>query len=441
MIISRLFCLVSILLLLISAGCGSKKTTVTGEPVLHQALPKVAAGEVKPAASPQRLPLQEKEPVAPVPEIVKKEEAKPANVIGCLLPLSGRYAEYGNKSLDAILLAAGIFNPQKKTPWKIVVQDSSGIPENTRAAVAHLADKEKVIAIVAVAAAADAADAAQEAELRKVPLILIAAREGLTDKTGYVFQHFLTATQQASALAKYALDDMNAGVYAILYPRDDYGQEMVKAFRMEAEKTGGKVERAISYGKNQTDFTEEINKVSGYAISAAKAAAAAGKAESKTKVAVDFEALFIPDSDLRVKMIASQLAFYDIKGIRLLGTSLWNSPDLLKKNVEPLEGAVFVDSFFTGSFYPETNDFMDIYYTSYRREPENIEALAYDTTAIVISVLEDYRIGTREQFAEALRKVENYQGVTGRISFGADGVARKTPFIIKVINGKLQQVK
>ncbi|HOW57931.1 MAG TPA: penicillin-binding protein activator, partial [Smithellaceae bacterium] len=328
-----------------------------------------------------------------------------------------------------------------KTPWKIVVQDSSGIPENTRAAVAHLADKEKVIAIVAVAAAADAADAAQEAELRKVPLILIAAREGLTDKTGYVFQHFLTATQQASALAKYALDDMNAGVYAILYPRDDYGQEMVKAFRMEAEKTGGKVERAISYGKNQTDFTEEINKVSGYAISAAKAAAAAGKAESKTKVAVDFEALFIPDSDLRVKMIASQLAFYDIKGIRLLGTSLWNSPDLLKKNVEPLEGAVFVDSFFTGSFYPETNDFMDIYYTSYRREPENIEALAYDTTAIVISVLEDYRIGTREQFAEALRKVENYQGVTGRISFGADGVARKTPFIIKVINGKLQQVK
>ncbi|HOW58040.1 MAG TPA: hypothetical protein PKZ12_08550, partial [Smithellaceae bacterium] len=104
MIISRLFCLVSILLLLISAGCGSKKTTVTGEPVLHQALPKVAAGEVKPAASPQRLPLQEKEPVAPVPEIVKKEEAKPANVIGCLLPLSGRYAEYGNKSLDAILL-------------------------------------------------------------------------------------------------------------------------------------------------------------------------------------------------------------------------------------------------------------------------------------------------------------------------------------------------
>jgi len=436
---SRLFCMISILLLLVSSGCSSKKTTVAGEPVVQKAVPKVEVKDIKPETIPLA-PLKEKQDIAPIPEVVKKEEAPLNNVIGCLLPLSGRYAEYGSKSLDAILLAAGIFNPQKKVPWKIVIRDSGGIPENTRAAVADLAEKEKVIAIVAVAGATDAADAAQEAELRKVPLILIAAREGLTATTNYVFQHFLTATQQARALVKYALNDMNCGIHAILYPKDDYGQEMVKVFRMEADKIGGKVERAISYGKNQTDFTEEINKVSGYAISAAKAAAA-GKTESKTKIAVDFEALFIPDSDVRVKMIASQLAFYDVKGIHLLGTSLWNSPDLLKKNVEPLEGAVFVDSFFTGSFYPETNDFMDIYYTSYRREPENIEALAYDTAGIVISVLEDYRIGTREQFAEALRKVENYQGVTGRVSFGEDGVAQKTPFIIKVINGKLRQVK
>jgi len=67
--------------------------------------------------------------------------------------------------------------------------------------------------------------------------------------------------------------------------------------------------------------------------------------ESKGRWSADFEALFIPDSSLRVKMIASQLAFYDVKAVQLIGTSLWHSSDLLKKGAEYLEGAVFPDTF------------------------------------------------------------------------------------------------
>jgi ABC-type branched-subunit amino acid transport system substrate-binding protein len=140
-------------------------------------------------------------------------------------------------------------------------------------------------------------------------------------------------------------------------------------------------------------------------------------------------------------MIASQLAFYDVKGIQLLGTSLWNSPDLLKKGAECLEGAVFADSFFVNGSYPETNDFVDIYYTAYSREPENIEALSYDTMGMIISVLEDKNIQTREQFITGLQQVENYKGATGNTSFSGDRVARKTAFILKVKDGKLEQVK
>jgi ABC-type branched-subunit amino acid transport system substrate-binding protein len=50
-------------------------------------------------------------------------------------------------------------------------------------------------------------------------------------------------------------------------------------------------------------------------------------------------------------------------------------------------------------------------------------------------------IKTRGQFAAALKKVEVYEGVTGKISFGSDRVAQKTPFILKVKKGKLEQVK
>jgi ABC-type branched-subunit amino acid transport system substrate-binding protein len=236
------------------------------------------------------------------------------------------------------------------------------------------------------------------------------------------------------------MDSLNCATISILYPKDDYGTEMVKYFRTEIAPLGGKVLRAVPYNKIQTDFTEEIDKVTNYAIRAEKKAHAE-KTEMKVPVSLGFDAMFIPDSYRRVKMITSQLEFYDIKGIKLLGTSLWNSPELLKKNPEYLEGAVFVDSFFVNSFYPEANDFVDIYYAAYSREPESIEALAYDTAGIMISVLERKDVQSREQFVSGLRRVGNYKGATGNISFAEDRLARKTAFIIRVKNGKLEQVR
>jgi ABC-type branched-subunit amino acid transport system substrate-binding protein len=362
------------------------------------------------------------------------------NAIGCVLPLSGRYGDYGSKALDAILFAAGVFDEKNKTPWKIVAEDSRGLPGGVKTAVARLAKTGNVIAIIAVTGTRESLDAAREAANSKVPLIMITSKEGIASGSEYVFQHFLTPSQQVKALVKYALDDLNCAIFSILYPKDDYGAEMAKIFRAEADRIGSKVERAIPFSKTQTDFTEEINKVINNGVNTAKKANT-NKPETKVQVPIDFEALFIPDSYQRVKMIASQLAFYDVKGFPLLGTSLWNSPNLLRKDAECLEGAVFADSFFVNGFSPETNDFVDIYYTAYSREPENIEALAYDTMGMIISVLGDKTISTRKQFMAGLQQVKNYKGATGNPSFFEDRVSRQTAFTLQAKEGKPQQGK
>ncbi|PKN75301.1 MAG: hypothetical protein CVU52_06105 [Deltaproteobacteria bacterium HGW-Deltaproteobacteria-10] len=359
------------------------------------------------------------------------------SAIGCVLPLSGRYGDYGSKALDAILLAAGMFDEKNKTRWKIIAEDSRGIPQRARDAVARLAKKDNVMAIIVVAGTLEAVEVAQEAGKWKMPVILITPKEGVTSANDYVFQHFLTSSQQINALVKYALDDLNCAIFSILYPKDDYGVEMANNFRAQANSLGGKIESAIGYGKTQTDFTEEIKRATRNTVSAPKKAGA----HNQAAVSVDFEAIFIPDSYSRVKMIVSQLAFHDVKGIPLLGTSLWNSPDLLRKDAEYLEGSVFTDSFFVNGFYPETNDFVDIFYTAYSREPENIEALSYDTMGMIISVLKDKYILTREQFIAGLQQIKNYQGATGSTSFLPGRVSRKAAFILKIKGGKLVQVK
>ncbi len=432
--INRILDNLSILLLVVLFMSCARTSLVLEKPV--QPPPAVETKTQVDIPPPQEKP-KEVEPPVFKPLLGKVDSYK----IGCVLPLSGSYATEGSKALDAILLAAGTFDPTSKTQWKLIAADSSGMPEGAKEAIAHLANDENVMAIVAVAGALEATEAALEAEKWKVPLVLITSKEGVTAGNYYVFQHFLTPTQQIRALTKYALDNLNVAIFSVLYPRDSYGVEMVKILREEAQKIGGKVEKAVPYSKAQTDFTEEIIKVTGKKLSSPDKVNPRKKSDTKHGLSVNFEALFIPDSYLRVKMIAEQLAFYDVRGINLLGTNLWNSPELLKKGAEYLEGAVFADSFFTSSYYPETNNFVDAYYSAYSREPEYVEALAYDSAGMIFKVLEKNDVQTRRDFASVLIQLDNYKGVTGVTSFDADRVSQKVAFILKVKNGKLEQVK
>lgn len=138
-------------------------------------------------------------------------------------------------------------------------------------------------------------------------------------------------------------------------------------------------------------------------------------------------------------MITSQLDFYKFKGFLLAGTSLWNSPNLLKNSAGYLEGSVFVDSFFKDALYAKTRDFVDLFFTIYEREPENIEALAFDTAGMIFSVLGNANIKTRQEFSSALAKIGIYNGATGIIYFDSNRVAQKTPFIITIKDGKFEQ--
>jgi branched-chain amino acid transport system substrate-binding protein len=442
----RLWAAISIVFLFVFLmGC-AKESLITKKSVAEPEMKTVEKPVPSPQAkspemkSPEVKPAERKTPEIKPLVIVPPSRPVNRNTVGCIFPLTGRFTDEGSKALDAVLLATGTFNQRSPSPWKIVVADSGETPEGIKDAVAYLAGEANVMAIVAIAGTTEATVAAREAQKRQVPLILIAPKEGVTEMGEYVFQHFLTPTQQIEALTKYAQETLNVAIFSILYPQDDYGEEMVRLFRRGVQKKGGKVVKAIPYNKTQTDFTEQIKKLTGNKIGASEKVYATTE-ESKKILSVDFEALFIPDSYVRVKMIAAQLAFCDVKGVKLLGTSLWQSSDLRKKGAEYLEGAVFADSFFVNGFLPETNDFVDVYYSAYSREPGNIDALSYDTMEMVLGVLEDQQIKTRAEFMQALLAVERFRGVTGSISFGGNRVAQKDAFILRVQNGKIEQVR
>lgn len=356
--------------------------------------------------------------------------------LGCILPLSGSHAAYGDRALDAVLLAAGVFSA-KETPLRILIEDSLSEPAVAGAAVGKLF-RAGASCILGPLGSQEALEAAKEAQRLKIPILPLTQREGIAGIGDYVFRNFLTAALQVRTVVRYAQAELGLRRFAVLYPDDPYGREMARLFREEVRRSGGEIGKERSYRADQIDFGREIQALGGVTPVGPGDGVVA---EAPPKAAPDFEALFIPDSHVRVAMIVPQLAYYDLAGIRLLGTSGWDSPELLKINPKHLQGAVFVNGFFANSFRPEVNDFLEDFYTAYGREPDAMEALVFDAASMAVKALLQNRAGGREGLRDGLAQMKDYPGVTGRTTFPASRDAEKDLFVLTVRDGRIIQVK
>jgi branched-chain amino acid transport system substrate-binding protein len=232
------------------------------------------------------------------------------------------------------------------------------------------------------------------------------------------------------------------GTFAILYPENKLGQDMADLFTREVERRGGHIAAAQSYAEDATDFGRQIKLLKGENPDEPEPPAPPGGAASteKEKPSLGFDALFIPDYADRVGLIAPQLAFYGIEGLPLLGINGWNSPDLIRLAGRYVEGAVFVDGFFRSSPNPTVKDFVSLYFEKYGEEPTILEAQGFDVADILLSLLDNPEIHSRDDLRQALAGLQNYPGVTGASSFDSDGDVEKGLFLLKVENGNIVQI-
>jgi tetratricopeptide (TPR) repeat protein len=178
--------------------------------------------------------------------------------IGVLLPLSGRYQQYGNRSLAAIKMAFG-----GSTHFDLVVKDTGGNPTAASKGVMDLVLEEHVIAIIGPLFSNEALAAALKAEELSVPLIALSHRDGLPQIGDWVFRTALTVEAQARALAKVAFEELGMSRFALLFPRSRYGKEFADAFWDAVDERRGEVRAVESYEPDQTSFQEPVRKLVG----------------------------------------------------------------------------------------------------------------------------------------------------------------------------------
>jgi ABC-type branched-subunit amino acid transport system substrate-binding protein len=374
-----------------------------------------------------------------------------ANVIGAILPLTGRNSSVGQHALNAIRLALGLNKDEKK--FRIALFDSQSDPEMAAKGVEKLINEDKAIVILGGFSAKEAVSIANKAELFSVPFIAFSQKPGLTNVGEYVFRNAMTPEMQIDRLVSFAFEKLSAKRFAILYPNDSYGVEFSNAFWDHVLARGGQITAAQSYDPKTTDFSEPIQKMVGLyyedarkdelkqRIEDMKAAAKKKEKENKNKSEekkpapvrssrdsisnenilppiVDFDVVFIPDSSRALGQILAFMKFNEVPDMNYLGTNLWNSTDLPARAANEDAGIYFSTAFDLNDAEAREGTFFKEYFETYNEEPTSVEAQVYEATKIVKDKI-DSGISGRESLAVSLRSLGSVTGVGSDIEMNS----------------------
>lgn len=392
---------------------------------------------------------------------VVKKALFQSDSIGCILPLTGRYSVFGHKALKGMELALHQLSVRYDRSFRLIVKDNRSDPDYAVTGVRELAES-RVAGIAGPLLNAE--DAGREAQKLKIPMIAMSQNHQFCRLGDFLFSNFITPELQVHALVSYAVMELGVKRFAVLYPDELYGKKYMNLFWDAVETFDGEIRASQPYDPEKTDFSTAIQKISGayyplpealrpeHEIStdpladhtveggAAEDSEAGGADIFREEPALDFDALFIPDSVRKINMILPQLAYNDITDIYLLGTNLWHNPLLIEETEGYNRHAVIVDGFLPGSRNPLVKKFTADFKSVYGYTPGYIEAIAYDTAAIFFTLLDDETIDSQESLKHALLGSRVFEGVTGKTIFDTSGDVHKELFLITVKNQQFVEI-
>ncbi len=366
-------------------------------------------------------------------ELIKNYDFQ-GEVVGCLLPLSGRFAIFGQRALKGVALAVKDLSIIFNRDIRVIIKDTRSDDRIAIQGVRELA-RENAAGIVGPYITAESAG--KEAQILNIPLIALSQKEDVARGGNYLFSNFLTPEMQTRALATYAFSKLGITNFFILYPEDRYGIRYMNLFQNVVEELGGKIRIVESYSPDQTDFSDEIKKIGTICNPIQEPSI---NDQLKRDGLVLSNALFIPDAPAKVSLILPQIVYHSVSNVYLLGTNLWHDKALLKDAAGYIRNSVVTEGFFSDSTRPNTINFVKSFHDIYKKMPRFIEAAAYDSVTVLVRTALEPEVNSRKALCDALGSRIVHEGVTGRFMFDKAGNVHRELFYLTVKKGKFVEI-
>jgi len=406
--------------------------------------------------------------------------------IGVVLPLmlkaeSPLTRALGVEFLEGIRLAVDEYNQKGHVKISLDVRDTERDQSKAERLVAELCADEKVAVIIGPISSNEVFASAGISNERGVPLITpTATANGIAAIGPFIFQANPDYDTRGRDAAAFAYNTLGARNFAVLTPTDVVGKQLTESFIAEISSLGGEMIDVQWYAPGSTDIrTElmsmrrkafkrlevpmvdfgakmrqsELNKFITWGVNqrildsliergltapltllfGSRAQLIADSLKIHTHLdQIDYDslgmplktidALFVPiASSEEIPIVSSQIKFFNIQA-QILGTGDWNDAAALDQNRQYTDGVMF----FTDSYpHPESEGYRTFdakYRLANTNKPPGTNALfGYDAAKMILQVVSQGK-SRRKDIAEALAKMEGFEGLHSQISLSKNRV-------------------
>src|SRR4029079_11408202 len=318
--------------------------------------------------------------------------------IGMVAPLTGPAASYGTDILNGLLLAVDDLNAKGGIAGRKVVLeqgDDRGSPQDGAHVTQKFASDEKVVALIGGATSTATFGAVPVAQKAKIPFfITLASHPDLTKEGAYIFRNSTTQEAEGPALAKLISVCLAAKNVGVMNLNNDWAIEMTNQFKKALAKTPIKITIEESYNPGDNiDYASKLAKV-----------------KSTNPDMIWFGSQY---NDLA--LILKQAQQMNLGSIPLVGSAGDHTTGLLKVAGSAANNLYLHTLFFEESTDPTVKGFIDAFKKRFNASPDLFSAQAYEGLLMLADAI---KVGnfTRDGTREALTKIQNFPGVTGKLS-------------------------
>lgn len=346
--------------------------------------------------------------------------------IGINAPITGDIPKVGEGSkyaaemwLEDINAAGGLDVGGKKYQVELAVEDNESKAESAVAVNTKLITQDEVLVIVGPQASKQAVPAGEVADNNQTPMISPwSTNPRTTENRPWVFRACFLDPFQGPVVANFVTEEFGFTKAAVLYDvASDYPKGLAEFFKQAWEDLHGpdSVVAYESFTTKDRDFSAQLTKIKDSGA----------------------EFFFTPQYYDEVPLIVKQA--HELGWDKpIVGSDSWGSAELMNLCGDDCKGLFFSTHYAAAGAKGATKEFIDRYNAKYGYVPDDVAALTWDAMGIVQRAIQDCGNITgdlkadRQCVRDALAKVKDYEGITGKMTFTEQGDPVKCAVIVKI---------
>ncbi len=309
----------------------------------------------------------------------------------------------------------------KKYKVELVIEDNESKAESAVSAANKLITQDEVLIMVGPQASKQAVPAGGKANDLETPMISPwSTNPNTTLNRPWVFRACFLDPFQGPVVANFVTQEFGFTKAGVLYDiGSDYPKGLAEFFKQAWEELHGpgSVGPYESFSTGDVDFSAQLTKIRDSGA----------------------EFLFTPQYYNEVALIvkqAHQLGWNK----PIVGSDSWGSAELMNLCGDDCKGQFFSTHYAAAGATGATKEFIDRYKAKYGYVPDDVGALTWDAMRITQKAIQDCGKITgnlktdRKCVRDALAKIKDFDGITGKMTFTEEGDPIKCAVIVKISN-------